>query len=283
MKRLLMTALLLACAASQGAAAPRDKGNKGDKNERSEKSDKLDKSDKSDRGDRGDISRVERVVYAENQVVRIAGIIDQPFLIELRNDDIIDDVAGGSIAGWDVHKKGNRLFIRALTQAKPTTLLVTAGSRSYVFDLLPKKATPEALAQRRSKIVFDYPAPAGPALPPLPGRDDFRNDNYSMQVVAEGADIRPREVFDNGRFTWFKFPNNQEVPAIYRSELNSKEEILVNSHRDGDYIVVHALAPLWNLRLAESMVGIFNESYNAQGVAPVNGTTVYGLSRESKQ
>jgi type IV secretion system protein VirB9 len=267
MTRLLITALLLACAAGQGAAAPRDKG---------------DRKDKAEKVDKAELSRVERVVYAENKVVRVAGIIEQPFLIELRNDEVIDDVAGGSIAGWDVHKKGNRLFIRALPQAKATTLLVTAGSRSYVFDLLPKKATPEALAQRRSKIVFDYPA-AGAALPPLPGRDDLRNDNYSMQVVSEGADIRPREVYDDGRFTWFKFPNNQEVPAIYRSELNSREEILVNSHRDGDYIVVQALAPLWNLRLAESMVGIFNESYNAQGVAPVNGTTVYGLSREGKQ
>ncbi len=274
MKRLLITALLLACAAGHGQAAARDKG---------AKKDKADKAEKVDKAEKADLSRVERVIYAENKVVRVAGIIEQPFLIELRNDELIDDVAGGSIAGWDVHKKGNRLFIRALPQAKATTLLVTAGNRSYVFDLLPKKATPEALAQRRSKIVFDYPAPAGAVPPPLPGRNDFRNDNYSMQVVAEGADIRPREVYDDGRFTWFKFPNNQEVPAIYRSELNSREEILVNSHRDGDYIVVQALAPLWNLRLAESMVGIFNESYNAQGVAPVNGTTVYGLSREGKQ
>ena len=238
-----------------------------------------------------DNNRVERILYTENKVVQIGGIINQPFLIEFKDDEPIDDVAGGAISGWEVHKKGYRLFIRALAQAKPATLLVTARNHTYVFDLLPRKATPENFERRRSKVIFDYPHPAATALAtslaaplaPIPPANQYHNDHYSMQVVSETVDIRPREVYDDGRFTWFKFPANQEIPAIYRSVPKTREEVLVNSHREGDYIVLHATAPLWNLRLAESVVGVFNESYDADGVAPVNGATAYGLSRESKQ
>jgi len=244
-------------------------------------------------------NRVEHVLYAENKVLQIAAIFNQPFFIQLREDEPIDDVAGGTIAGWDVHKKGSRLYIRALDKAEKTTLIVTTRSRSYVFDLKTVKPTPENFARRASKIVFDYPAvqipkpqiatsASSPTLPPnvdmaKPIASGFQNRNYTMQIVSEDADIRPREVYDDGRFTWFKFPSNVEVPAIYKSQPNSKEEVLVNSHVEGDYVVMHATAPLWNLRLAKSMVGVFNDSYNAIGVGPENGTTVYGLTRENKK
>jgi type IV secretion system protein VirB9 len=246
-------------------------------------------------------NRVEHVVYAENKVLQIAAIFNQPFFIQLKEDEAIEDVAGGTIAGWDVHKKGSRLYIRALDKAEKTTLIVTSRSRSYVFDLKTVKPTPENFARRASKIVFDYPVPKNPmasiAPPPpvsplpqdnsaakaTPSASAFQNRNYSMQIVSESTDIRPREVYDDGRFTWFKFPSNVEIPAIYKSQPNTKEEVLVNSHVEGDYVVMHATAPLWNLRLAQSMIGVFNDSYNAVGVGPENGTTVYGLTRESKK
>lgn len=224
-------------------------------------------------------SRVEQIVFSDNKVVKIGGIVDQPFLIEFADDEPIEDVAGGTIAGWDVHKKGYRLFIRARDESKYTTLLVTTRKHSYVFDLIPRLSTPANFEQRRSKIVFTYPV-AADAAPPQPV---YRNDDYSMQVVAEESDIRPREVYDDGRFTWFRFPKNMEVPVIYRSVPGTEDEMLVNFHVEGDYVVMHATAPLWNLRLAASMVGVFNDSYDGQGVPAMHATTVRGLAREGKQ
>lgn len=244
-------------------------------------------------------NRVERIVYSDSRVTKIGAIVGQPFLIEFGDDEAIDDVAGGSISGWDVHKRGTRLFVLAKKESTFTTLLVTTPKHSYVFDLIPKAATPANMAQRPSKIVFSYPppppsrsalnsllaslppAPAAPPAPPPPPA--YRNDNYSLQVVSQQEDIRPTEVFDDGRFTWFRFPNNLEMPAIYKSAPGSQEEMLVNRHVEGDYVVLHATAPLWNLRLAKSLVGVFNDSYDAQGQAPLNGTTVPGLAREGKQ
>lgn len=225
-------------------------------------------------------NRVERVEYADDKVIQIGAIQDQPFLIEFGADEQVEDVAGGTIAGWEVHKKGTRVFVLAREDAKLTTLLVTTSKHSYVFDLSPRPGTPGNLAQRRSKIVFDYPAP--PPAPVAPAAAPYRNEAYTMQVVATEADIRPSEVYDDGLFTWFRFPHNVEVPAIYKSVPGTRDEMLVNRHVEGDYVVMHATSPLWNLRLGGSMIGVFNERHDRYGSTPRNGTTVPGLVREAK-
>lgn len=107
----------------------------------------------------------------------------------------------------------------------------------------------------------------------------YRNANYTMQVVTETVDIRPREAFDDGRFTWLLFPRNQEVPTVYKSVPGTKEEVIVNSHMEGDYLVLHAVAPLWNLRLAGSTVGVFNEAYDAMGASSENKTVFPNIVR----
>lgn len=232
--------------------------------------------------EKGGDKRIEHIKYSENKVIRIAAVVNHPFLIEFKGDDPIEEVAGGEIAGWDVQKKSSRLYIRAMDNAEDTTLLVTSRSRSYVFDLVKAKATAKNIARLRSKIVFDYPPPPA-SLAESSQQPVRRNENYSMQVVSESADIRPRDVFDDGRFTWFKFSENGEIPAIYKSQPNTKDEVLIGSHMEGDYVVMHAVSPLWNLRLGESMIGIFNDSFDAQGVGPEGGTTVRGFVREIKK
>lgn len=247
-------------------------------------------------------ARVQRVDYKENVVVEIAGYVNTPFVIEFHQDEPIGEVAVPDMAPYELVKKGTRLFVRPTAAPKaPVTMLVTSRTRSYVIDLVA--GAPAKFKDRASKVVFTYlgvPAPAravpvaappvaAAAAPPAaaPAAAElsaagYRNDNYSLQVVSETVDVRPREAFDDGRFTYFKFPNNIEVPAIYKSTPGTNEEWLVNSHRDGDYRVMHGVAQLWNFRLAGTVLGIFNDSYEPDGVAPKNGTTVRGLDRRIK-
>ncbi len=248
-------------------------------------------------------TRVQRVEYKGDLVVQVAGFANTPFVIELNADEPIGDVALPHGAPYEILARGTRLFVRPLTAPKaPVTILVTSKTRSYVFDLVAGAAP--AFKDRVSKIVFSYPGPPAtapaPALraeappqqkvevaaemgaPAAPSSSSYRNDSYSMQVVSETVDVRPREAFDDGRFTYFKFPSNIEIPAIYKSIPGSKEEWLVNSHKDGDYTVMHGVAQLWNFRLAGTVLGIFNDSYEPEGVPPKNGTTVLGLDRVVK-
>lgn len=244
-----------------------------------------------------DPTRITHVRYAPNDVTRVRGAIDHPVLIEFNPSDAIEDVAGGGISGWEVQKRGHRLFVRATATAAEATMLVTTRTRSYVFDLLPLRPPPKgSLSGRMSKVVFEYdtpvavPSAAGPAVEKsaanlesmrmdFPSRHPYRNANYTMQVVSETVDIRPREAFDDGRFTWLLFPRNQELPVVYRSVPGTKEEVVVNSHMEGDWLVLHAVAPLWNLRLAGSMIGVFNDAYDVMGAGAGTKTVFPNVQR----
>ncbi|WP_179106886.1 TrbG/VirB9 family P-type conjugative transfer protein [Variovorax sp. KK3] len=228
-------------------------------------------------------------------MLRAVGYPDHPLVLELDPGEPIESGAGGKIANWEVETRGSRLFARPLEGARPTTVLIATRTRSYVLDLVPGsgKGMP---ADFVSKIVVRMPPP--PAKAPEPeieakaakeaatplseALSTARNHHYSLEAVSETIDIRPREVFDDGRFTYFRFPENLPIPAIYKSAPGSQDEWLVNSHRDGDYIVVHGVGASWNLRLSGSVLGIFNEAYDPVGIAARAGTTITGLKQELK-
>ncbi len=105
-----------------------------------------------------------------------------------------------------------------------------------------------------------------------------RNWSYSMEVLPGGDDIAPALVFDDGRFTYFLFPPNREIPAIfYFSPLG--EETRINFHMEKDLAVVQRMGRRFVLRLGEAVVGIWNDSYDKTGVPAVEGTTVSGITR----
>ncbi|MDP9897370.1 type IV secretion system protein VirB9 [Variovorax boronicumulans] len=245
-----------------------------------------------------DTNRVRRVEYKDNLVLKAVGYSDHPFVLELDPDEPILGTAGGKIANWELDRKDFRLFVRPLEGARATTVVVASKNRSLVLDLVP--GTPKALAAGFvSKIVVTNPAPQVAAKEPDPAEEGkalkeaaspltealqvVRNEHYSLEAVSETIDIRPREVFDDGRFTYFKFPENLPVPAIYKSAPGSQEEWLVNTHRDGDYIVAHGIGASWNLRLSESVLGVFNDAFDPAGTAPQGNTSIRGLKREMRK
>ncbi len=105
-----------------------------------------------------------------------------------------------------------------------------------------------------------------------------RNWKYSMEVLPGGEDIAPALVFDDGRFTYFSFPPNHEIPAIFfLSPLG--EETRINFHMEKGLAVVQRLGRRFVLRLGDAVVGIWNEAYDSTGVPTVEGTTVSGITR----
>lgn len=105
-----------------------------------------------------------------------------------------------------------------------------------------------------------------------------RNWSYSMEVLPGGDDIAPALVFDDGRFTYFQFLPNREIPAIfYFSPLG--EETRINFHMEKDLAVVQRMGRRFVLRLGEAVVGIWNEAYDKTGVPAIEGTTISGITR----
>ena len=112
---------------------------------------------------------------------------------------------------------------------------------------------------------------------PLP-----RNWAYSMQLLPGGEEIAPTVLFDDGRFTYFKFPANREVPSIFYISPNGEEQRL-NFHMEGDIAVIQRMGRRFVLRLGQAVVGVWNDAFDLDGVAPVAGVTVDGVSRDLRQ
>ena len=99
-----------------------------------------------------------------------------------------------------------------------------------------------------------------------------------MEVVPGSDEIAPALVFDDGRFTYFSFPPNRDIPAIfYLSPVG--EETRLNVHMEKEFAVVERMGRRFVLRLGQAVVGVWNEAYERDGVPPANGVTVSGVSR----
>ncbi len=239
-----------------------------------------------------DDSRIRNVVSNEDKPIAVEVAAGQPVIVEFDNDEVVDDVAVSGLddwkSQWEIVKRGHRLFIKLQAKTmQPRTAVITTKSHSFVLDLKPvadkdKRAylskltvssRPAVQSQERTEIFADEKIIGEPKMPVVIPPPPYKNTSYTMQIVKEQADIRPREAWDDGKFTYLRFPKNLVVPAIYRSVPGSKEETLINSHVEDDGLVVlHGISPQWNLRLGGSVIGVFNEKYDAVGatVAPTS-------------
>ena len=107
------------------------------------------------------------------------------------------------------------------------------------------------------------------------------NSSYALAEGLASADIVPSLVFDDGRFTYLRFPNNREVPAVFHV-LPDGLETLVNARMEGDLLVVDRVGRRLSLRAGSAVVGIWNEAFDADGVPPNGGTTVAGVERTTR-
>ena len=107
------------------------------------------------------------------------------------------------------------------------------------------------------------------------------NTNYSLAEGAGSHDIVPSLVFDDGRFTYLRFAHNREVPALFHV-LGDGSEALVNVRMEGDLLVVDRISQQLTLRAGSAVVGLWNDSFDPDGVAPKDGTTVSGVARTLK-
>jgi type IV secretion system protein VirB9 len=104
------------------------------------------------------------------------------------------------------------------------------------------------------------------------------NTRYSIALGKKSQDIVPSMAFDDGRMTYIRFAGNWELPAVFQVAEDGAES-MVNPRMEGDLLVVDRVARRLNLRLGNQVVALYNDAYDADGVPPVNGTTVSGVER----
>jgi type IV secretion system protein VirB9 len=175
-------------------------------------------------------------------------------------------------------------------------VLADSDPKAPVYRLVVKAPAARPVAQTRLSVRDALPLMALPAGPPplspteviaerLQAKAPVRNTNYSLAEGSSSADIVPTLVFDDGRFTYFRFPGNREVPAVFHV-LGDGSETLVNARMEDDLLVVDRVSRRLMLRSGSAVVGVWNEAFDLDGVPPAEstgrGTTVPGVERTLK-
>jgi type IV secretion system protein VirB9 len=211
--------------------------------------------------------------------------------------------AFGDPNGWYFAHKGNHFFIKAKAVNSDTNLVIVTNKRSYNFVLhfignyatrdadgkvvVHDIKTPWSLRDATLQLQFTYPrekareAALAAQKASLARRFDahggYHNLNYDISASARDREIEPVNVWDDGRFTYFKFGPNTDLPNIYTVD-SQGQETLVNRHmlpNDGGahVIVAEKIAPRFVLRLGDDVVGVINESYDPVGTPNTTGTS----------
>jgi type IV secretion system protein VirB9 len=260
--------------------------------------------------------RLREVAYDPLAVVTIPvkrGMVTQ---VVFDQDELITEVAVGqggdcskADAVWCVAAQpgGRHLYVKAKSGADaPNNLAVVTDRRSHAlrFVVLPDndrqhpvyrlsvKAPVQSRPTSRMALQDIAALAALPSVPPPPSpqqvvaerlqaKSTVMNTRYSLAEGSVSQDIVPTLVYDDGRFTYLRFPGNREVPAVFHV-LGDGSETLVNARMEDDLLVVDRVSRRLMLRAGSSVVGIWNEAFDLEGTPAVGATTVPGVQRVLK-
>lgn len=245
-------------------------------------------------------SRLREIEYKADQVTTIHIIKGVGTRIMLARDEQIKDAAPGF--GSDCNNKtdlwcilanvgASDIYVKAKSEAKePNNLEITTNKRVYTFDFVLNPAF-QRDRDAMFRVTFRYPDDIVKAQVETQSKDVLqakleeenkpKNWNYTMQALPGADIIAPSRVYDDGNFMYLYFPNNRRMPEVFIVEADGSEK-LPSTNVDKETIVVHRIYKRLMLRLDKHAVGIWNEAYDPDGTAIVDGTTVKGLKRVFK-
>lgn len=87
------------------------------------------------------------------------------------------------------------------------------------------------------------------------------NFDYSVKGKAKFA---PTQIFDDGKFTWLRMPDHQEMPAVFMLNEKGDAELLNFTIRDR-YIVIQRLVPGLLLKLGKEEIEINRKGAKRRG------------------
>lgn len=202
--------------------------------------------------------RVCTLTYDANQVFEITGVYGYATTIEFAPGEKIENKAIGDSIAWEVKRFQNHVVLKPTEPNARTNLTITTNRHVYYFRLSSSKDT----ARATFGVRFVYPDAGGDGWSSVPDADvsgrtvsgdpngwdgEPRVVNRNFVVSGNEAQFGLQRVFDDGQFTFFLFNASKSKPLVYVVG-NDGTEQLVNTRRQGPYLVVEQLADRFTLR-----------------------------------
>ncbi len=227
--------------------------------------------------------RVKTITYNANNVISLKGFYGYQTTIKFAPYEKIQNISIGDSVAWQVvpNKAGNLLFVKPVEERATTNMAVITDRRVYNFELTSGLAYSPSDPNITYMLTFNYPQESvidfsrknGSMTASYPGARPYGSRIEGGTVSSVGApkdlnfnysykgkkSLSPIMVFDNGEFTFFKFRDTDNLPAIFAVD-NNRNESVVNYHMDGGYLVVERLAPQFTLRIGKEEACVFNDN-----------------------
>lgn len=223
--------------------------------------------------------RIRTFTYDENQVYLINAAYGVETHIIFGDDEIIEHASAGDSAAWSVTPSKNHIFIKPKLLNADTNMVVLTNLHRYNFELRARKKKSIRDQSLTFAVKFEYPEKVlKESLERMHRRHiKEQQENYAAdQEIGPGGSapwqwnmdytrkgdkkIAPTHVFDDGKHTYFQFPEEMEKPAIFLVG-QDKNESLVNYHIKGRYVVVHRIASQFVIRHGKRAACIFNKGF----------------------
>jgi type IV secretion system protein VirB9 len=229
--------------------------------------------------------RIRYVTYDPDEVVTVDAAVGVVTHVVLEAGEAYVAHAFGDGKAWDFAVKANHYFLKAVATNADSNLTIVTDRRSYHFNLKLATGTD---ARATFEVSFRYPHSDARKR-----RDEARHQGVEETFGRRGGsanvaysmsgdlDIAPVNAWDDREFTYFKFPGNRDIPAIYMVDVEGTESI-VNRHSAGaanEIVVVHRVAARWVLRLGTRALAVWNDAYDAEGRRNVTRTASPDVKR----
>lgn len=194
--------------------------------------------------------RIKQFVYNENTVYRLDMHTNFISTVQFGRNEVVESIQVGDSASWQIIrlKRGDVISIKPLNDDAVTNMTVYTDRRVYSFELRAHRGRAGHRQNHNFRTTFRYPTGVVSEYSANASRrGKGRNFDYHL---AGSAPFAPYEVFDNGKQTFFSFPEEGPLPAIFRVGEGGKE-YLVNSRTSGRQIIVDGVSEQWTVRIGE--------------------------------
>ena len=162
--------------------------------------------------------RLRYTSYHPDQIYNLQTAIGRALFIQFAEGEEMEKFYTGDSEAWDVGKHANMIAIKPTAEVPDTNLIVsTSAGRVYTFDLSLNDRAP------MYGIRFSYPNERRRASEMARAKQELSASldphgqtrrNYRYAGAGSRA-VQPSEIFDNGSYTFMRFPENMTFPSVF--------------------------------------------------------------------